>query len=54
MEEEEEERLLPKPLLLLLLPPLMLPCWGLGVREPLEPEEEALVCSSAGEKTNNS
>lgn len=42
--EEEEPLLLQAPLL-----PLLLLCWGLGVREPLEPDEE-LVCSSAGRK----
>lgn len=44
--EKEEE-----PLLVLQAPlmPLLLLCWGLGVREPLEPDEE-LVCSSAGRK----
>lgn len=44
-EKEEDPLLLQAPLLLLLL----VLCWGLGVREPLEPDEE-LVCSSAGRK----
>lgn len=43
-EKEDDPLLLQAPLLL----PLLL-CWGLGVREPLEPDEE-LVCSSAGRK----